>query len=467
MNRQDPKGYYKALGVPSTASSEAIKSAFRALAMSCHPDKNPDEGAVAQFKKLSEAYAVLSDPRNRATYDGRPYDGPDQRARPRDFTGKAKQPEQPWSGARKAKPNETIHCTSCGRPTAQPREAVYWTVVSVLIATWRTASRGVFCAACASKVALRCTAISAATGWWGPLGLFWTPISIYSNATGGRREAGADASLLWHNARAFMAQGKPAMAHALARKVAASKSVNSLDAADLLSELHRSGVPRDTPPLVDPWKQRRVNVALQTVMGLAAPAIVAGAIYVNGPPTVALASAAYASALAPIMPASTAAGLSQLKPRPRPVAAAAPAMARCGHIPDDGYIIDGHVDDGDFGHQLEIANGADGPAIVKLRDAASGRVRVSFFVSEGGHARVGPLPDGAYRIQYAIGPALAEDCRTLTRIDTASEFPVVETLRKENHEEGVITQRLSYTLNATPSSKLGLQAIDPSKFLSE
>ncbi len=61
--------YYDALGISRDATPEAIKKAFRRLAMEYHPDRNKDHGAEERFKAINEAYEVLSDPERRAMYD--------------------------------------------------------------------------------------------------------------------------------------------------------------------------------------------------------------------------------------------------------------------------------------------------------------------------------------------------------------------------------------------------------------
>ena len=62
--------YYKILGVNKTASETEIKKAYRKLAMKYHPDHTKgDKSAEETFKKISEAYAVLSDKEKRQQYD--------------------------------------------------------------------------------------------------------------------------------------------------------------------------------------------------------------------------------------------------------------------------------------------------------------------------------------------------------------------------------------------------------------
>ncbi len=64
------KDYYQVLGVPRDVTPEALKKAYRKLAMQHHPDRNPgDKKAEEKFKELSEAYEILNDSQKRAAYD--------------------------------------------------------------------------------------------------------------------------------------------------------------------------------------------------------------------------------------------------------------------------------------------------------------------------------------------------------------------------------------------------------------
>jgi DnaJ-class molecular chaperone len=61
---------YSTLGVTRGASDGEVRSAFRRLAKSCHPDLHPgDQAAAERFKSLSAAYDIVGDPERRRQYD--------------------------------------------------------------------------------------------------------------------------------------------------------------------------------------------------------------------------------------------------------------------------------------------------------------------------------------------------------------------------------------------------------------
>lgn len=62
--------FYSILGVDRNATADEIKKAYRKKAMDHHPDRhNGDKSKEAEFKKINEAYSILSDDTKRAQYD--------------------------------------------------------------------------------------------------------------------------------------------------------------------------------------------------------------------------------------------------------------------------------------------------------------------------------------------------------------------------------------------------------------
>ena len=80
INMSTDTEYYNILKVQKTASAEDIKKSYKKLAKQWHPDKNPNnkEQASEEFKKITEAYEILSDEKKREVYDEYGKDGINQ-----------------------------------------------------------------------------------------------------------------------------------------------------------------------------------------------------------------------------------------------------------------------------------------------------------------------------------------------------------------------------------------------------
>ncbi|MGD9186267.1 MAG: DnaJ domain-containing protein, partial [Desulfobacterales bacterium] len=61
------RSYFAILEVPSGATPEEVRSAYRRLAKEFHPDHY--EGGSEPFRQIQEAYAVLGDPVRRSAYE--------------------------------------------------------------------------------------------------------------------------------------------------------------------------------------------------------------------------------------------------------------------------------------------------------------------------------------------------------------------------------------------------------------
>lgn len=63
------KDYYKILGIHRYSSTQEIKSAYRAMSMKWHPDKNPETDVTNIMQDINEAYAILKDNNKRERYN--------------------------------------------------------------------------------------------------------------------------------------------------------------------------------------------------------------------------------------------------------------------------------------------------------------------------------------------------------------------------------------------------------------
>jgi curved DNA-binding protein CbpA len=419
---KDTSGYYAALGVLPAATADEIKAAYRHSAKELHPDRNHRADAKARFQAINDAYHILGDAARRSAYDASHHGG-----------------DRPAPADTKLDP---IRCSVCNRITPLPRSIVFQRVYSTLVATIRRPVEGIFCAACARKTALKASLISAIAGWWAlPWGPIHTVAAIARNSWGGRQEARSAQQLAWHNAQAFYSQGELSQAYALARRLRSASDPNiALNASRLAGELRGLVIQRSGVSLRNPWRFHPLDFLAHSVLIAAVPAALVGI----------------------VLQSHIAAWMNDRGAPQRATAdATAPtsqtADAICAAPPHNGDVLGGYLHTAAPGHLLTIIDGSSSNAIVKVRDVAAGRVAVSFFIANHSVASYALLPDGAYRIQFALGDVLAPDCRSFREIATAGEFLNVETLRGA----GV---PLTYSIDTVAGSAAQAQPIDAASF---
>ena len=362
---------------------------------------------------------------------------------------------------------EPIRCSRCAKVTAQPRSTVFYKVVSIVLITTRAPMQGVFCSACAREVAFKASLISAFLGWWGfPWGPIWTISSICRNALGGRESNDLNEKLLWYNAVAFLSKGKLALSYALAQQLRkASNTEIAFDAVKLMDQLRAAGVPAASPLLRNPWTWNLPHLLAHVGLLIAIPGGAIGlAMYEDkigggyGPSIIAPAHQAirpadFALASPPIMAPRIVQPTSERAPTPT-----------CRVPPKNGQILVRNRSWTNEGHTIEIINGSGGNAIIKVRDAYTHYLLVSFFVERAGTASLINVPDGTYRIQYAFGGDLRSDCHSFVRATSAAQFPESETLETTFTLDEIVRSRLSYTLYAVPNGNVRPETLDLAAF---
>lgn len=437
----DPKGYYGALGISPSASVSEIGAAFRRLAKECHPDRNPDPSSSQRFQATHEAYETLRDAKRRAQYDGSSF--------------------EPKREQQQTRPPRPIVCSKCGRVTAQPRYVIHHYVISVLFYTFRQPVQGIFCAACGKRTAIKASAISAAAGWWGiPYGPIDTVRYIVQNARGGDQPPGMRDKLLWTNALAFLGTGDLALSYALARELRASNIDDIADGATALVEVLKSRGVKDVPGLKDQWKLSMESRLVHYSLLLAVPTVLVA--YSQFGPGISGAKSWSTMNSPPMSTQDSSSGPQVVASTTNTANMSAPPT--CATPPSNGQVLADKTGWSEHANSLEIQNGSGGNAIIKIRDAATGKMLISFFVEDNATASYEFIPDGAYRFQYAFGNYLDVSCTKFAHYLGAGEFPDAETFATDYQSDEIIHHVLSYTLYPVPSGNVHPNSIDAGVF---
>lgn len=108
----------------------------------------------------------------------------------------------------------------------------------------------------------------------------------------------------------------------------------------------------------------------------------------------------------------------------------------------------------------------DQEGIIKVRDAFAGRLLFAFFVKTNSSASYTNIPDGAYRIQYAIGDDLHVDCKSFIHISALGQFPQ-QTLSTSFTATEIVRHELGYTLYPVPHGNVRPETLDLAAFNAE
>jgi len=192
------KDYYKVLGVPRTASATQIKQAYRILVKQFHPDINQTSSAAERTKQLNEAWAALSDPQKKMSYDMdiKTHESGQQNSASSQGTSTKRRTE---SASPRPEPN--FSCEKCGRIDSTLRVSATWRVYSFINYSRKSPTVKILCCRCRLKESLAASAVTVLLGWWSIWGFFWTLEALFNNARGGEQPIENNAALL--NALAY------------------------------------------------------------------------------------------------------------------------------------------------------------------------------------------------------------------------------------------------------------------------
>lgn len=147
-----------------------------------------------------------------------------------------------------------------------------------------------------------------------------------------------------------------------------------------------------------------------------------------------------------------------------------PKDRSCDDRPANGQLLTKRRGMRAGGHKLTIRNSGQGHAIVKVRQETTGKLTYSFFVHRNLEATISGVADGEYRIQFAYGDTLLENCTDYanpraTEFDRSVRFDT----RVERTKKQIVThtQDFTATLYTVTGGNAPTSSINQADFLKE
>ncbi len=156
-----------------------------------------------------------------------------------------------------------------------------------------------------------------------------------------------------------------------------------------------------------------------------------------------------------------------LPPKPSPAAKPldfSDLIPACATPPQNGWAIDINRISNKPLHEIIVHNGNDSAAIVKARDADSGRLVMSIFVAADSTATYNRLPDGTYRFEFVLGDGLGKDCRSFIRPHDAQRFPGDKPMYARLTDTEEIDQTEELTINPVVGGNVRTESISMEAF---
>lgn len=147
-----------------------------------------------------------------------------------------------------------------------------------------------------------------------------------------------------------------------------------------------------------------------------------------------------------------------------------PEIRLCENKPPNGQLLTKRGGVKAQGHKITVRNSAQGDAVVKIRNENTGKLAYSFTVQRNKEATINGVLDGFYRLQFAYGSALGENCVDFidpqaSEFDRAVQFK--SQVQRTKQRVTTYTHDFTATLFAVTGGNASTSRIDPASFLKD